>query len=229
MQALASAPRAKKILLLFEPPLVDKAHYESSFHDNFDAVFTMCDMLLENKKYKKLYYPQPSLIPVAPIAFHKKKFCVTISGNKYESGEIFHDWINLHKPYILRKTKFTKNSVDYDICVNPTNYLKSLFYMNKELEKLNNERIQEDKDQFKLFQVIPQKTSIKSCYICIDTASLINLVIDENSLEYLNNVEKYQKELWEKHFNLKQKEFKRKGYQFNYMIKTVYVFCYNLL
>ena len=33
--------------------------------------------------------------------------------NKYESGEIFHDWINLHKPYILRKKKFTKNSVDY--------------------------------------------------------------------------------------------------------------------
>ena len=87
MQALASAPRAKKILLLFEPPLVDKAHYESSFHDNFDAVFTMCDMLLENKKYKKLYYPQPSLTPVVPIAFHKKKFCVTIAGNKYESGE----------------------------------------------------------------------------------------------------------------------------------------------
>jgi hypothetical protein len=92
--------------------------------------------------------------------------------------------------------------------------------MNKELEKLNNERMQEDKDQFKLFQVIPQRTSIKSCYICIDTASLINLVIEENSLEYLNNVEKYQKELWEKHFNLIQKEFKRKGYQFNYMIKT---------
>ena len=92
--------------------------------------------------------------------------------------------------------------------------------MNKELEKLNNERIQEEKEQFKLFQVIPQRTSIKSNYICIDTASLINLVIEENSLEYLNNVEKYQKELWEKHFNIKQKEFKRKGYQFNYMIKT---------
>ena len=92
--------------------------------------------------------------------------------------------------------------------------------MNKELEKINNERIQEDKDQFKLFQVIPQRTSIKQNYICIDTASLINLVIGENSLEYLNNVEKYQKELWEKYFNVNQKEFKRKGYQFNYMIKT---------
>ena len=82
--------------------------------------------------------------------------------------------------------------------------------MNKELEKINNERIKEDKDQFKLFQVIPQRTSIKQNYICIGTASL----------EYLNNVEKYQKELWEKHFNINQKEFKRKGYQFNYMIKT---------
>jgi len=93
--------------------------------------------------------------------------------NKYESSEIFHDLINLHKPHILRKNKFTKNSVDYDICANPIDYLKSLFYMNKELEKLNNERIQENKDQIKLFQVISQRTSIKPNYICIDTASLI--------------------------------------------------------
>ena len=140
--------------------------------------------------------------------------------NKYESNELFHDWINLHKPFILRKNKFTKNSVDYDICIKPMDYLKSLFYMNKELEKLNNERIKEDKDNFKLFQVIPLRTSIKPNYICLDTCALINLVIEENSLEYLNNVEKYQKELWEKHFNIKQKEFKRKDYQFNYMIKT---------
>lgn len=140
--------------------------------------------------------------------------------NKYESEELFHDWINLHKPHILRKNKFTKNSVDYDICSNSIDYLKSLFYMNKELEKLNNERIQEDKEQFKLFQVIPQRTSIKQNYVCLDTCSLINLVIEENSIEYLNNVEQYQKELWEKHFNVKQKEFKRKGYQFNFMIKT---------
>ena len=29
--------------------------------------------------------------------------------------------------------------------------------------------------------MIPQRTSIKPCYICIDTASLINLVIEEKN------------------------------------------------
>jgi len=151
------------------------------------------------------------------------------SDNNFDSDEMFHDWIKKHKSSILRKDKFTKNSVEYDICANPIDYIKSLFYMNKELEKINEERIKEEKEQFKLFQVIPQRTSIKSNYICLDTCSLINLVIEENSIEYLNNVEKYQKELWEKHFYVNQKEFKRKGYQFNYMIKTDGIGCSVLL
>ena len=149
--------------------------------------------------------------------------------NTFESDEMFHDWIKKHKPLILRKNKFTKDSVEYDICVNPADYLKSLFYMNKELERLNEQRIKEEKEQFKLFQVIPQRTSIKSNYICVDTCALINLTIEENSIEYLNNVEKYQKELWTNNFNVKQKEFKRKGYQFNYMIKTDGIGCSVLL
>ncbi len=86
IQAVASAPQAKKILLLFEPPLISKLNYESSLHYHFDTVFTLCDALLVDKKYKKLFYPQPSLIHSNPIPFHKKKFCVTIAGNKYESG-----------------------------------------------------------------------------------------------------------------------------------------------
>lgn len=192
--------------------------YVNKFVNQFFESKSLCEYANNKKEWSKEEKKQFKSGIFSCLRYIKKD--LLRPDNKYESGEIFHDWINLHKPNILRKKKFTKNSVDYDICVNPTDYLKSLFYMNKELEKLNNERIQEDKDQFKLFQVIPQRTSIKSCYICLDTCALINLVIEENSLEYLNNVEKYQKELWVKHFNVKQKEFKRKGYQFNYMIKT---------
>ena len=146
----------------------------------------------------------------------------------FESDEMFHKWIKTHKPFILRKNKLSKNSIDYDLCANPLDYIKSLFYMNVELEKINQQRIKEEKDQFKLFQVIPQRTSIKPNYICIDTSGLINLVIEENSIEYLSNVEKYQKELWNKNFKISQKEFKRKNYQFNYMIKTdgCWLFCF---
>ena len=147
----------------------------------------------------------------------------------FKSDEMFHKWIKTHKPFILRKNKLSKNSIDYDLCANPLDYIKSLFYMNVELEKINQQRIKEEKDQFKLFQVIPQRTSIKANYICIDTSGLINLVIEENSIEYLSNVEKYQKELWNKNFKISQKEFKRKTYQFNYMIKTDGVGCSVLL
>ena len=97
-----------------------------------------------------------------------------------------------------------------------------MFYINKEIEKLNekifsnNEEIKKknrdisdknkilnDKDkikllkeetQIKLFQVIPQRTSIKASYITIDTSALINLVVKENISEYFNNVEQYTTE-----------------------------------
>jgi hypothetical protein len=163
------------------------------------------------------------------IDLRKVKNDLLRTDNEYESDEMFHKWIKTHKPFILRKNKLQKNSIDYDLCVNPLDYIKSLFYMNVELEKINQQRIKEEKDQFKLFQVIPQRTSIKPNYVCIDTCSLINLVIEENSIEYLSNVEKYQKELWNKNFKLNQKEFKKKNYQFNYMIKTDGVGCSVLL
>jgi hypothetical protein len=48
--------------------------------------------------------------------------------NKFESDEMFHNWIKIHKPFILRKNKLSKNSIDYDLCVSPLDYIKSLFY-----------------------------------------------------------------------------------------------------
>jgi hypothetical protein len=151
------------------------------------------------------------------------------TGNNYESDAYFHYWIKQCKPYIMNKTKFEKDSLSYDLGSNSLDYLKPLFYMNKELEKMNEIRIKEEKEQLKLFQVIPQRTSIKSNYICIDTTGLINLVIKENFKKYFDNVKECQKELWNNNFNLNQKEFKRKGYQFNYMIKTDGIGCSVLL
>jgi hypothetical protein len=149
--------------------------------------------------------------------------------NEFESDEMFHNWIKIHKPFILRKNKLSKNSIDYDLCVSPLDYIKSLFYMNKELEKINQQRIKEEKDQFKLFQVIPQRTSIKSNYITIDSAEIVNLTITSEFKKYFDNLEYYRKELWDKNFTINQKEFKRKGYEFNYMIKTDGVGCSVLL
>ena len=151
------------------------------------------------------------------------------STDNFESDEIFSDWLKLHKSNIIRKNKFDKNSIDYDLCSNPSDYLKSLFYMNKELEKINDKRIKKNEEQFKLFQVIPQRTNIKPNYITLDTCSLINLTITENFKKYLDKVEDCQEELWDNNFRTNKKEFKRNNYEFNYMIKTDGVGCSVLL
>ena len=161
--------------------------------------------------------------------FRKIKKDIVKLDNNYESNNKYHEWINMHRTNIIRKNKFTKNSIEYDLCSNTQDYLKSLFYMNKELEKISKNNIKEGKDEIKLYQIIPQRTNIKPKYITIDTASLINLTISENSIKYLSDIGKYQDELWNNYFRTNGKEFKRKNYQFNYMIKTDGIGCSVLL
>jgi hypothetical protein len=149
--------------------------------------------------------------------------------NDYKSDKKYHKWINKHKKHIITKDTFDKDSIYYDVCSNPQDYLKGLFYINKQLGIINENNIKKDKEQIKLFQVIPQRNNISPKYIMIDTAALINIVIMKNSIEYLNNVKKYQKQLWDDNFLTKDKEFKRKNYGFNHMIKTDGISCCVLL
>lgn len=76
-----------------------------------------------------------------------------------------------------------------------------------------------------MFQVIPQRTNIKPKYITIDNAGLINLTIKQNTIEYLSNIDLYKSSLWSDNFRTNKKEFKRKNYAFNYMIKTDGIGC----
>jgi hypothetical protein len=173
----------------------------------------------EKKELKNKFYSELRKI---------KKDLLKIN-NEYESDKQYNKWIDEHRKNIVRKNKFVRDSIDYDLCSNTQDYLKSLFYMNKELEKINDQNIKDNKNEIKLFQIIPQRTNIIQKYITIDTASLINLTIKENSIKYLSNIEKYQKELWSNKFKTTKKEFKRKNYSFNYMIKTDGIGCSVLL
>jgi hypothetical protein len=211
---------------------------------------------IEKKQQKKELYDKHRLIKKDILRFD----------NKLNSDDEFHDWIKKHKPNIIKKIKEYKNKkeeqlktnkVEYDVCVNPQEYIKSMFYINREIEKINEEIFKEndkikkenniinkknkkltekdkikllkEKKQIKLYQVIPQRTNIKPLYITLDTASIINLTVETNSIEYLNNVEKYQFDLWNNNFKLNKKEFKRRNYSFNYMIKTDGIGCSVLL
>jgi len=157
--------------------------------------------------------------------FRKIKKDLLRLNSTYGSDPQYHDWINLHRPNIIKKLKFDKNSIYYDVCSNPFDYLKSLFYLNRELEKISDQNIKDNKEQIKLFQVIPQRTSIKPKYITIDTSGLINLTVTKNIMDYLKNVTECQEELWNDYFKLNRKEFKRKDYKFNFMIKTDGIAC----
>jgi uncharacterized membrane protein len=211
---------------------------------------------IQKKEKKKEIYDKYRLIKKDILRFD----------DKLESSNEFHEWIKLHKPNIIKKVKIFKNKkeeqlktnkVEYDVCVNPQNYIKSMFYINKELEKINdninkknieirtennkinnkNKKLSVDKKikllkeekQIKLYQVIPQRTSIKSKYITIDTSALINLSIKKDSIKYLNDIEKYKEELWKTNFKINKREFKRRNYIFNGMIKTDGIGCSILL
>jgi alpha(1,3/1,4) fucosyltransferase len=93
---LAHYKQAKKILILLEPPAVMPQYYQASYHAYFDTIFTMFDLMIDHKKYCKLYFPQNSLVyNGSPIDFNKKKLCTFIASNKSSKHE--------HELYTARK------------------------------------------------------------------------------------------------------------------------------
>ena len=104
-----------------------------------------------------------------------------------------------------------------------------MFYICNELEKLNNIKIEKEKKQLRLFNVLPLRTNIVPKNICIDTCALIsNFLGDEATSEYLKTYKKENKynELWSRFFNLDNRVFKKgQKYTFSYMIRTDGVSC----
>ncbi len=80
--AVHQIPAHKIVLLLFEPPTVASWYYKKELHTFCNKVFTMLDEYVDNNKYCKLYYPQPSLTYETPISFNEKKLCSMISTHK---------------------------------------------------------------------------------------------------------------------------------------------------
>ncbi|MGB8468158.1 MAG: glycosyltransferase family 10 [Candidatus Babeliales bacterium] len=74
---------AKKLFLIFEPPTVNPLFYDRALHRHFTYVYTMLDSL-KGDRYRKLYYPQPTLLrDLQMLPFEQKKLCTLIAGNKY--------------------------------------------------------------------------------------------------------------------------------------------------
>ena len=138
-----------------------------------------------------------------------------------ETDTKFNEWKTTHLPNILPKN--IKKSIHYDIKVRPFDYLKGMLYMNSVLEKQEN----------KLFQPLPLRNNIIPKHIILDTGSIINLFCPEKDNdgnkvkkgELLSNVKDNQNEVWCNFFDLKNKIFKNKHYQFHNQIQTDGISC----
>jgi len=134
-------------------------------------------------------------------------------GTPYKSNSKYHEWLNKNKQKIIKKQMFNetpeKNHINYDIKANPLDYLHNMIYV---IDKLKNYGHN--------IQCIPLRSSFVPKYITIDTISLISIMVDENKGYYMHHVKNSKEVIWTSFFNLGHKIFKRKDYNFYFMIKT---------
>lgn len=167
--------------------------------------------------------------------FNKVKNDLTIF-EEPKSNTKYHLWIKEQRKLLYpNKTGFDNDNIYYDIKTNTQDYLISMFYISKQLEKLNDEIIKNNeinnttKKQIRLFNVLPLRTNIIGKNICIDTCGLIqNFLGDNYDSKLLTTYKKENKyfELWNKYFKLNKRTFKKgKKYTFSFMIRTDGVSC----
>lgn len=148
---------------------------------------------------------------------------------------IYHEWINQHRNNILPNGNFDIDNLNN----NPLEYIKCMIYMCLEIEKLGT----------KLFQFMPIRSNFILKYIPINTATLIDLLIDKEALCFLthiykndtsiknkiiftkkkntlvkndlnNNIEYFKHHIWYLYFNLDYKVFKYNKYSFDFKLYT---------
>ncbi len=113
------------------------------------------------------------------------------SFNELTSDTKYHKWILEQRKLIYQtKIKFEEDNIYYDLKVNPQDYLKSMFYICGELEKVynqikkHNESIKEEDDkkkkQIRLYNVIPLRTNIIGKNVTLDSCGLINNFLDKS-------------------------------------------------
>lgn len=86
LQFILHNPKARRILILSEPPVISKVSYQKKIHKHFDCVFTWKDDLICDKNYYKYFIPEVKPENKYSISFEEKKMLTLISSNK-ESNE----------------------------------------------------------------------------------------------------------------------------------------------
>lgn len=99
-QCVKNGWQKKLVLVLWEGPVVQPINWRLENHQLFDKIFTWDDDYVDNKKYFKLYYPQPELpFRAFEVPFSQKKLCTMITANKFynQLGEIYSERVRAIK------------------------------------------------------------------------------------------------------------------------------------
>ena len=108
-----------------------------------------------------------------------KNDLLNIENNKYKSKNIYHDWINDKKKYILpNKDKFQKNNLYYDLQCNPQDYFSSMVYMMKAIED----------NKYSIYNIFPMRNDIIPKHIRLDTTTLVHLLMTIKQIIYLMEI-----------------------------------------
>jgi hypothetical protein len=118
-------------------------------------------------------------------------------------------WITENKHFILPDS-YCKDNFYNDTEINTFEYLKCMYYMNKQIEIKKG----------RCFQFFPLHTKNYYNYIKFNTQSIIEIFSDNNKGKLLkqSGILDIKNKLWNEYFNLKK--IKLKGYTFNYEINT---------
>jgi len=84
-----------------------------------------------------------------------------ITFGSFTSDVKYHEWIKNEKLKMFpNKTQFEENNIYYELKTNTQYFLYGMFYICNELEKINNEKIDNDEKQIRLFNVLQLRTNI---------------------------------------------------------------------
>lgn len=144
-----------------------------------------------------------------------------------KSNKKYHKWIEENRINLIPKT-VTKNNVAYDVECNPSKYIKHSFYINEQIEKMNEIIEEEAKKEgkkaklLKLFQPLSLRNSVIPKYINLDTASLVNIFAKKGEkAKLLKKTKKRANYIWQRLFKLEKKIFRsHKEMVFNHSIST---------
>ena len=154
-----------------------------------------------------------------------KNDLLNVENTEYKSKPFYHNWIKDNKKVLLpNKNKFKKDNLYYDIQCSPQDYLPSMIYMMKIIEK----------EELSINNVFPMRNEIIPKHIRLDTTTLVHLLLTKKQgkkSDYLfkGNLKRYENKIWKFFFRTERQCFKKKWYSFHHMIETDGVSCSILL